>query len=350
MKDTAAFIRLVVQLWKLLNCKDLFMEKRYNDADACAIKSEDCAGIRLLKKWAEHGTLPSPRYAKAIPPAQPVRMQTLTNDTSNALIWTVQSLAGLSKYLLNTDKAYKHDYVLLGFFQQDCLESHFGYFRQSHGGNYFISAAQVLATHQIDRAQNILRYCKDIDLTEVEASKKKHACKDCDKPLTEVEIFLIDETIDSLAVYGFDNLGIDKDTLLCLCYIGGYLAHKHDQYEGHMKDLQEENDNPLLTAFIEQMSRGKLKYPSPELYKFLVLAYYFFISSEESMCRNRLVSVLKDFPKTFTIDIELESNMLTRIANIFFKRFSYRANALMNEANLSEASKLAKLSSSSIVH
>ena len=51
-------------------------------------------------------------------------IQKVFQDTCDALSWTCKSLIALSKQLL-TDSVFKHDYVKLGFFQQDDFEKHF---------------------------------------------------------------------------------------------------------------------------------------------------------------------------------------------------------------------------------
>ena len=71
---------------------------------------------------------------------------------------------------------FKHDFVRLGFFQQDDLEKHFGHFRRSAGCNYFITAKEVYATHSLDRAKKMLKVCEDEDISGVPSN---HVCEIC---------------------------------------------------------------------------------------------------------------------------------------------------------------------------
>ena len=106
-KDTARFIRRVVELWKLLNCKSRFQSQRRNDPDRAAIDGSSCPGIQLLQKWAN---------SEVLLPSNKGRVNTLTKDTSEALSWTCNALISLCRHLLETDKGYRHIYVCLGFY------------------------------------------------------------------------------------------------------------------------------------------------------------------------------------------------------------------------------------------
>ena len=76
------------------------------------------------------------------------RVRGLTGDTSNALHVTLLGLVDLIKVLL--DK-HKYSYVLPGKFSSDRIEGEFGICRQSSGGNYLISAEQVINSLRLQR-------------------------------------------------------------------------------------------------------------------------------------------------------------------------------------------------------
>lgn len=65
----------------------------------------------------------------------------LTKETYSALLNTTQAMVELVNYLLNT---LKIKYVLLGKFQTDPLEKHFGVYRCMSGSNYHVSVQQIL--------------------------------------------------------------------------------------------------------------------------------------------------------------------------------------------------------------
>ncbi|GFS25477.1 group XV phospholipase A2, partial [Elysia marginata] len=67
------------------------------------------------------------------PGSQSQRIKSLTKDTANALHWTCKCLIELANFLLTTDSALRHQYVALGFFQQNDIEHHFAHFRMAAG-------------------------------------------------------------------------------------------------------------------------------------------------------------------------------------------------------------------------
>ena len=142
-KDTAALIRLVVSLWKLLNCKRRTQSIMHNDPDFAVVDSTTAPAIDTLQKWANCEVLPKPAHK-----GNEKREKTLTKPTPHALSWTCNALISLSKHRLTTEEAYQRKYVCLGFFNQDCLERHFHHFRQSAGGNYYIPTREIFQNTQ----------------------------------------------------------------------------------------------------------------------------------------------------------------------------------------------------------
>ena len=74
------------------------------------------------------------------------RVKGLTQETSNALHQTLVGMVEVIRTLLVTG----HKYVLPGKLPS-AVEKEFGIYRQSSGGNYFISAEQVISSLQLQR-------------------------------------------------------------------------------------------------------------------------------------------------------------------------------------------------------
>ena len=79
------------------------------------------------------------------------RMRGLTVDTSNALHQSLNGIVELVKPLLSCNDVIlcKDSYILPGKIQSDRIEAEFGIYRQSSGGNYLISAEQVISNLQL---------------------------------------------------------------------------------------------------------------------------------------------------------------------------------------------------------
>lgn len=188
-KITAQFIGEIVRMWKLLNTKSVTEHKRRRDDARIPIdissrgdKALDCLNLlanlaSLMRKRGKH------------------RVRKLTMETSDALKVTLRGLAALSKYLLETTTAVRHEFVLLGFFQQDDLEHHFGHFRRSAGCNYYISVREVMSTHHIDRAKFMLAQGDTFDM--LEPYDAIHKCDQCEEPISESDLLLLDDLAET---------------------------------------------------------------------------------------------------------------------------------------------------------
>jgi len=291
--STADFIQIVSKLWKLLNCKSAFQASRFNDPDRAVVDSvdEESGGFALLLNWAESKFL--------LKPEGTTRVRTLTKDTAAALTWSCSALADICKFLLLAEAPYRHNYVCLGFFQQDDLERHFGHFRMAAGGNFFMTTQEVFATHNIDKARFMLQWCENFDITD-----SHHLCELCQKPLTDTEHLLIDDMTHCRHT-------INHDEKLTLFYIGGYIAFKHHELRGEASDYRDE-----VSSYLEALNRSELRYPCVTFFDFILSAYIFFRVSKETMGR---ADILKLFLKLFDLDITIGDQPLRRLCNIFFK-------------------------------
>ena len=317
--STAEFLRLVVNLWKALNNKNKFAASRFNDPARCVIDYEDSqGGLALLQHWADFNILSKPPRG--------MRIKSLTMDTASALSWTCSSLRDLAKFLLTTSLPFKHDYVLLGFFQQDDLEKHFGHFRMSAGCNYFISVKDVMAIHNMDRAKLL------VDSIEGDTILKSLTVCNCSESCTKNTLSSCEQDLimDMPAMLP----SISPDDKMGLFYVAGFLAFKNPDLAGS----RDYSADDVCRHFLDDMNRGKLSYPREELFQMVLYGFLFFTHTKETLCRTRFVQILEGFPSHFSIDIFLKKDTLRRLANILFKKFC------LNTADLIVAQKKNKKS------
>ena len=125
MKNSAAFIDLVIELWKVFNGETTYGHHRQLDHDMRPIDLSVSGQRQLqtLSDWAER--------VKRLEPISSPRISCLTKDTARAIFWTCKCFIALAHYLLNTTASFRHNYIALGFFQQDNIEKHFAHFRMS---------------------------------------------------------------------------------------------------------------------------------------------------------------------------------------------------------------------------
>jgi len=270
-----------------------------------------------LRLWAER--------ALQMKASSTPRVRSLTRDTADALHFTCKCLIDICLFLLSTDLNVNHQWVAIGFFQQDDIEKHFAHFRMSAGANYYITVEDIAHTHAIDRTKLMLA-----NEPEINYKKAHHACAHCDKSLTESEILLLDDIPGAVS-------NVSNDEKMALLYIGGYITFKHPELNGSTDWISEE-----IMSYTEKRDRGGLTFPSEGLFSLLVYAYVFFTKSSEARCRTRLVKIFKDFPSLYHLDVDPSITAMHRIVNILLKQFCCQENA---ELQQQQRRKVAKLSS-----
>ena len=325
-KETARCIDKIVKLWKVFNTKSVFQALKFNDPDRAALDNSDPGsnGFKILGEWVQ--------IAVAMKPSCNMRVKTLTKDTSEALQWTCECLQSLAHYLLNVDGPLRHSYVCLGFYLQDDLERHFGYFRMASGSNYFLTVQDIFATHAIDRAKLLLDNCPQLD-----RERDEHKCALCVSALTETEMYIFDE----LSEKGVEGC-ISSDEEMAIFYVAGYIASKHPELAQDSSTFM----HTTIAEYFGSIDRGRLACPSDEFLHFVLLAYVYFTKTDARLCRNRLVNVLATFPVKFQLGVLVQSKPLQRLANIFLKKFALQKKDDVQVSNR----KIAKLSSQSSTH
>ena len=245
-----------IQEFILFNTKSKFSSVRRNDPDRLVIDNGPGGekALKLLRDWAKLADFMTHRGKH--------RINQLTRDTGGALRWTCLCLADLAEYLLSTNISARHEYVCLGFFQQDDLEAHFGHFRMASGWNFFVTVNDIQTTHAQDKAKMMLKLCGD---EEVPRGNVPHACDLCKLDLQETECLLLDDMPDHI-----EHISVDDK--INVFYIAGYVASKNSSLSGHPSDEEFED----VRAFLEKIDRGGLTYPSRALFELALLAFVFF--------------------------------------------------------------------------
>jgi hypothetical protein len=165
----------------------------------------------------------------------------LTWETSNALHQTLIGIIDLIKTSLKLD----HAYVLPGKFQRDQLEKEFGICRQRRGGNFFISAEQVINSLQLERIRLFSKLDIHINETRQNGCCSNMSLFDCDEDM---------ELIDTCLVEASNITLTDRSALY---YIAGYVAKSiHDFTLFDLTDKDRINRR-LLNCFFKAFVKVK---------------------------------------------------------------------------------------------
>ena len=306
MKDTAEFIDLIIKFWKVVNCKTPVEFLRFKDPDRIPIDLSE-NGDRGLQTLSDMSNI-----AKLMATTCHQRVKCFTADTANAIQWTCQSLIEMCEFLLYSPSPFCHQFVLLGVFQQDDIEKHFGHWRMSAGCNFFLTVKEVYCTHALDRAKFIVQ--NKLVFTDESSA---HQCIYCEKTLTTEEVNLLDSMAETNIIKE-----ITSDEVQALCYVAGYVSKK---YAKHLSSPPASSPFAIthFLSYFEELNRGGLVCPSEELLMFVLLARCFFVNSpeKERSCRNRWGFILSDFPGLFHLNVDIPNKAVKCIVNIFCKRY-----------------------------
>ena len=118
VSDTANFINIFIEFWKIVNGHVSFEDVRLNDERHSVITSPFDPHLQFLHDLSD--------LAKSMSPALiPIRVKSVMQDTSSNLSHTCYGLINLATFLLNTAQ---HNYVILSNFTTDSLEKELFYF------------------------------------------------------------------------------------------------------------------------------------------------------------------------------------------------------------------------------
>ena len=119
----------------------------------------------------------------------------------------------------------------------------------------------------------------------------------------------------------FENTSsITDNERASLFHIAGYIAFK----ENTSSTLLKESDIFLEadSEFTKLVSRGKLKYPSENLFDLSLYLYGYYKSITDKKCINKLLVAFEIIYNCTAYDIENHPSVLRRFANTFNKAFT----------------------------
>ena len=278
----------------MLNVKSNEVGQRLNDPDRFPFSTPDDIRFTFLRDLA-HMFKEMDTYSAS----SNTRVMGLTSDTGNALHVTLLGICGLVPKLL--DRGMK--YVLTGQLQSDRLEAEFGIYRQQSGGNYNISVQQVINSLGMQR----LKLSSKLDFDQSDAHLTNDCCK---QNLNSEEIDCLDSCFES-------SSSIPDSEKSSLFHISGYIAFKEQSPSTTL-------DNELIeirqsSEFTKLVSRGKLSYPSEDLFDLSLYLYAYYKAIPDKKCVNKLLTAFEKIYEYTGYYIENHQSVLRRFANCFGK-------------------------------
>jgi hypothetical protein len=263
VEGAIAFLKLIGDWWKIINCNSFYKDIRLRDPRCAPIQSVDDENLIFLENFLKWLELWNNLEVQGEPKKS--RNGKLTLQTQLSLTHSLKTIIALCRYL--TDDL-QFQYILLFKFQTDALEDRFGKYRQMSGGNYHISVMQVLESE---------RTLKMLSVLKLKSSNKgefslKEFLDSCEQESSEDENELVEKFEDALIA---EDEAISQDEAEVLVYIAGYIAHRTNMtlkciqcksLISHNRKLEVDSCNRPDLVYLKHLDRGGLKWPK----KFLV--------------------------------------------------------------------------------
>lgn len=272
INQTAIFLNIIVNWWKIVNVKSVFEGKRFNDPYREAIRSPTDMRYQFLNKMCHWLKI----WRLSVPSAN-----ALTSQTFQSLITTLESFLEIIPYLFDN---YGIDYILLGKFQSDNLESRFGSYRQLSGANYYISYLQVLENERKLRFKNAVLFAAqnvDVNLKELIPTQQNYD--------SDIDLSSFSDIVDQ----DFEMDVIPNDIVPILTYLGGFAARqvlrksKCDVCRSWLQ-LNKEVEVDSSYDFVKDLDRGKLTLPTDKVVFTVGLAWHTMSSLAKDCIQNFL--------------------------------------------------------------
>jgi hypothetical protein len=264
VEGTIAFLKLIGDWWKIINCNSFYKDIRLRDPRCAPIQSVDDENLIFLENFLKWLELWNNLEVQGEPKKS--RNGKLTLQTQLSLTHSLKSIIALCRYLIDD---LQFQYILLFKFQTDALEDRFGKYRQMSGGNYHISVMQVLESE---------RKLKMLSVLKLKSSNKgefslKEFLDSCEQESSQDENELVEKFEDALIIA--EDEAISQDEAEVLVYIAGYIAHRTNMtlkciqcksLISHNRKLEVDSCNRPDLVYLKHLDRGGLKWPK----KFLV--------------------------------------------------------------------------------
>ena len=266
-KATAEFINIIATWFTIVNVKHPYKGRNTRNPNAEPIISDSDKNLQWLDNmvsWLNHGKKRNELTGDGF----------FTRDTYLSLTHTTSTLIQVAQYIL---QELKWDFVLLGKFQTDDLESRFGQYRQLCGGNTLVSVNQVLEGEKKLRLKSLLSLKS--------STKGTISIKQLLLPESDGSV-LGSPNLDSnfLDNFSYEDLSLEACDLHVLLYVAGYVSKVGQAKSACASCRACLGSREQLSAEIEFeqqeymtiLNRGGLMYPSTMLFQLVQAAFSIF--------------------------------------------------------------------------
>ena len=128
------------------------------------------------------------------------------------------------------------------------------------------------------------------------------------------------ENIDCIC---FNLETISQEEQSTIFFICGFITKKENLSEGNLSEFRTSSE---CSEFTDLVSRGKLCYPTEDLFNFATECYVYFTKVNSKNCRKRLVKIFKIIADTSYSLGEKIDKICTRLVNTYLKGYTLNKN------------------------
>ena len=273
--DTAEFITIISNLWKIFNVNTPNKGTRLKDVFSHPLVNNDpifCYLDRIvdwLERWKDI----------------PEKKGKLSAQTFTSLRHSCKALPKIVNHLTQNCGFY---FVLSSFLQTDPLKHHFGLYRMMAGAQYHITYCQILETERRIKLSNIIKLLprkrsighlslKEFLGTFSSFDYQRDSSIDLEHYLSEIQ--------------NIDDIEIDISSLQSIVFIAGYAVHKYlikwknctecRFFLTEDKDLHIEEPLDSKYKLVEIIDRGSLEWPSDTVIESILILWTTFKKIEQ---------------------------------------------------------------------
>jgi hypothetical protein len=286
-ESTAAYLKIILSWWKIMNVKTPTVGLRLNDTFKCPLTTdpndEKFLFLHQFLDWLDKWE------------AMNCSTGVLTKETLSALKLSTYSILEIAAYC---KAELDMPFILPGKYPTDNLEGRFSLYRQMSGRQYHISIRQLFESEKKLRLQEnmqlgiVSKKHGRVKITDIDFDGNFEGMEESPASTCNFEINIVDDDIEKV-----------QGSLPVLAYIAGYCVFcimRKLKCEECKKMLTVDKDLHFDSAFsyIMKLDRGQLLCPAPNvvnliLYNFLIIQKLCYSEEDEflKVSSQRLLAV-----------------------------------------------------------
>ena len=297
-KNTSDFVSLLLSLWKIFNVNTPFKGIRLNEclSNPLTLNDERFSYLNRIVYWLDAWE------------ALPGKVGKLSKQTFTSFRHACIALPEITNHLI---QSCGFSYVLSSFLQTDPLEHHFGLYRMMSGSNYHISYLQILETERRLKLSSVLKMFSQQSNSSQSIQTFVKSFSSYAINSDEDDDMILDPFLES--IMDLSSIECTTQVIQSLAFIAGYTVHKYLKHHQpcHVcldaltfeKEFIFDLDFSSEFKLLELTDRGGLKYPSESLLCVVIMLWKIMVVIEND--NNLLTLFVEGSSRNILVELTL---------------------------------------------